>query len=474
MFVLSAYQRLKGWFTNIHVIVILTVISIMWFLFISIMTIFRYRANYSSTFDFGIFSQMFYYMDKTFQPLTTCERDGLLSHFAVHISPIFYVLLPFYKLVPKPEMLLVIQAAVVITGIIPLYRIARLHGLSNLALLCICLIYCFYPALMGGCFYDFHENVCLTAIILWLLYAADRKKYPMIFLFWILLLMVKEDAAVYAACIGLFLFFDHKEYKYGGIIVLGSCLYFFAAIQVLTHFGDGAMINRYDNLISDPNMGFFSVVKTILVNPIYVFLQLFTKEKIVFMLQMLVPMGFLPLMIKRWTSLILFIPFVLINLLSDYPYQHSVYFQYTYGSAALLFYLVIIHYKNISLKYKGSLLLFCVIASILFTNGIIGQKPNYVQIYKENKAQIEKADQLFGKIPKEASVTATTFFVPKLSLREEVYMLDDIQRNTDYIVLNPMKLEEMSYCLDALELGYRIVGGVEKYLLILKKDRNIR
>lgn len=33
-----------------------------------------------------------------------------------------------------------------------------------------------------------------------------------------------------------------------------------------------------------------------------------------------------------------------------------------------------------------------------------------------------------------------------------------------------MKLEEMSYCLDALELGYRIVGGVENYMLILKKE----
>ncbi len=48
------------------------------------------------TYDFGIFSQMFYYMKETGMPLTTVERDGLLSHFNVHMSPIYYLLLPFY------------------------------------------------------------------------------------------------------------------------------------------------------------------------------------------------------------------------------------------------------------------------------------------------------------------------------------------------------------------------------------------
>ena len=85
------------------------------------MTVLRYRLNYASAYDFGIFSQMYYYMDKLWEPLTTCERDGLLSHFAVHLSPVFYVLLPFYKLVPRPETLLVLQALLVISGMVPLY-----------------------------------------------------------------------------------------------------------------------------------------------------------------------------------------------------------------------------------------------------------------------------------------------------------------------------------------------------------------
>ena len=45
-----------------------------------------YWDYWTATYDFGVFSQMFYNMKQTGEMLTTCERDGLLSHFAVHFS----------------------------------------------------------------------------------------------------------------------------------------------------------------------------------------------------------------------------------------------------------------------------------------------------------------------------------------------------------------------------------------------------
>ena len=58
-------------------------------------TCMRQAAYCTPNFDFGIFCNMFHNMRKTLLPLVTCERDKLLSHFAVHISPIYYLLLPF-------------------------------------------------------------------------------------------------------------------------------------------------------------------------------------------------------------------------------------------------------------------------------------------------------------------------------------------------------------------------------------------
>ena len=83
-------ERIEKWLTPRRSWMILAAAAGLWFLFTASMTILRYRLNYASAYDFGIFSQMYYYMDKGLTPLTTCERDGLLSHFAVHLSPVFY------------------------------------------------------------------------------------------------------------------------------------------------------------------------------------------------------------------------------------------------------------------------------------------------------------------------------------------------------------------------------------------------
>ncbi len=114
------------------------------------------------------------------------------------------------------------------------------------------------------------------------------------------------------------------------------------------------MINRFDNFISDKRLGLASMFKTILVNPAYVLSQIAVKDKIMFFLEMLLPLGFLPLMTKDWQKWTLLIPFVLINLMSNYKYQHSIYFQYTYGSGALLIYLALVNFRDIKMHPAAS------------------------------------------------------------------------------------------------------------------------
>ncbi|MGZ7204700.1 DUF2079 domain-containing protein, partial [Streptococcus pyogenes] len=78
-----------------------------------------------STFDIGIFSQMFESMRRDFSQVTTLERDRFMSHFAVHISPIYYLLLPFYYVFPYGETLEILQILIVFSGVIPLYLILK-------------------------------------------------------------------------------------------------------------------------------------------------------------------------------------------------------------------------------------------------------------------------------------------------------------------------------------------------------------
>ena len=55
--------------------------------FAAMTSIVRYKLFYASTLDLGIAGQLFYYMRGTFRQLTTCERNALVSHFAVHFTP---------------------------------------------------------------------------------------------------------------------------------------------------------------------------------------------------------------------------------------------------------------------------------------------------------------------------------------------------------------------------------------------------
>ena len=69
-------KTIEQWLTGKRLLIILTMAAAVWFSFTAVMTVLRYRLNYASAYDFGIFSQMYYYMDKGLSPLTTCERDG--------------------------------------------------------------------------------------------------------------------------------------------------------------------------------------------------------------------------------------------------------------------------------------------------------------------------------------------------------------------------------------------------------------
>ena len=91
-------------------------------------------------------------MKTTFTMNTTSERDHLLSHLCVHISPDFYLLLPFYALYSKAVTLQVMQAVVIALGIVPLLGICKNHGLTRMESALTVIAYCLYPVMSGGCF----------------------------------------------------------------------------------------------------------------------------------------------------------------------------------------------------------------------------------------------------------------------------------------------------------------------------------
>ena len=468
-------------FPNFVAYISIGVIFVLSAFFIGKITVLRYMTFSSPNYDFGIFSQMFYNMKEHLIPVTTCERDGLLSHFAVHISPIYYLLLPFYMIFPSPITLQVGQAVLLASGVFPLYFIAKKYGISNKLSVLMCTVYAFYPVLAAGTFYDIHENCFLTPLLLWVFYFFEKKKYIPMYVFALLVCMVKEDAAIYIAIFALYILLSRKKYIHGGAVLVISVVYFLSVTAILSKYGTGVMTSRYSNYIYGDS-GLFGMMKTIFVNPGYVFTQIFKAnenlnvreflfDKLTYIMYMFLPLGFLPVLSKKTSRFILLMPILLINLMSMYVYQYNINFQYNFGTTAFLFYLAVMNLSEMKLPTKRFMLSFCTVSTAMLFCLVVMPKYNYyTDMYSESKETYTQMNEILDTIPDDASVICSTMLLPHLSSREILYEDYYTSNDAEYVVLDyrgGWVGQSTRFYNEYISRGYVVYAEYEDMIMIL-------
>ncbi len=430
---------------------IVAAVSLFICVFLAVWLVFRVITCSTPSFDFAIFSQMFYSMKKSFAPITTIERHYRLSHFKVHVSPIYYLFLPFYCIFPYPATLQVLTAVVMASSVIPLWLIAAKRGLSPKHRMMICAAFMLYPAFCAGASFDLHENVFLTPCILWLFYALEKRSVTLSLIFTALTLGIKEDAAVYAAVIGLYYLINyllHKNKKerikqliISSLMIVLSVSYFIIVTNYLAKFGDGVMTWRYNNFIYDGSSSLFAVIKAVIMSPAKMLYECVDAEKIGFILLSLVPLLGLPLLTRKFERYILLIPYLLINLMTDYGYQYNIFFQYCFGSAAFLIYLTVINFADLRRTKKKTLVALCslCLCALCFFAIVFPEASFFPKTYYADRDRYDTIEQTMSTIPEEASVAATAFFATGLSQRDVIYDVfyctDQMLLECDFVVL---------------------------------------
>ena len=406
--------------------------------FTGICTAMRYYTYAAPNFDLGLFSQMFHYMKTTLTMNTTCERDMLLSHLRVHLSPVFWLILPFYALFSSPATLQVMQAVFIALGLIPLTLICRNHQFSRFETLLVGICYVTYPVMSGGCFYDIHENLFLPLFLLLLLWFMEKNHTAGMVISAALVFSIKEDAPIYVAFIALYMMAGRKMYKKGAALFGMSVVYFVFATTLLAHIGEGAMVYRFNNMIYEGDGSMLGIVKSVFSNPAYLITQVVRADNIEFILQVFAPLLFLPFFSKKWQRFILFGPLVMFNLMSDYTYFHNIFFQYVFGSGTLLLYVMILNVTDFKQRTRSCAIPMLAVAGVLFFITIMWDKTAYVKRYynKYNQTIYAQMDEALALIPEEASVTATAFLCPALSNHDILYELYYTDERTEYIALD--------------------------------------
>lgn len=490
---------------------VISVLGLLGAVVIAVTTCMRYLTFSSPNFDFGLFVNMYHNMTETGLPLISSERDVLLSHFVVHLSPIYYLLLPVYAIFPSPMTLQISQAVLVASGIIPVILIARHYKLSNSIQIVIALIYATFPATSMGCFYDFHENCFLLPLLLWMFYFFEKEKYLWMYVFALLTLLVKEDAAIYVIFFALYILLSRKKLLHGSILALFSAVYFIVALAILqgsaTYWAEfyandtprpaiaGPMINRFDNLIYDKDSGLLGAIATALKNPGYLLTQFFSTRgasldsffterspwaKVVYLLQMLLPVGMIPFCSKKQSRWLLLAP-LLLNVLTTYKYQYSINFQYHFAITAFIFYGMLLNLPEFHPIPRRRLLAIGAAASCcMYIFLIIPKCDQYTEQWKSNRELYRAREELLDTIPKDASLCVPGNYLAHCADRREVYdhayhimsgnNLHLKEHDVDYAVLRDGTDDKYR---DAFEqMGYTVWATFEGHVILKSPHRS--
>ena len=464
---------------------------ILYVVYLSIVVAYKVKTFDGSTFDIGIFSQMFHRMSTDLTAITTLERDRVLSHFAVHISPIFYLMLPFYKFLPHVETLEVLQIWVVFSAVIPLRLLLKRLNLSKPINSLIIAWFVLIPVMTTAGGYHLHENCFLVPLIIWLFYFIVSEQKWKILLVTLLLLFVKEDAFIYVVSIGLYFLFQ-KRFSLSSQtkkwIILADfilpVLYFALGLYLLNTYGEGGMVSRFEPYLLEGENGILNVLKNLILHPTYVFSKLLIAKKLGYLFFVLAPLVFLPLVQRTWSSYLLSLPLIVINLLPDWPYQYDIGFQYSYGSQTLLFIMALLALEDLKVSkfIKEKTTVAIVIVGIIMSGTLLHHFTHNwsfnVGYYFEHKEKFDTMRYTLESLPEEASVVTEGGYTP--ALRNHQYLYDIFYHNQrkadatiDYVVI-PREQKGKNEVYDPLIASYESLGYKEskyatKEIFILEK-----
>lgn len=491
VFIFNRYKKEDK--RQIPEIIFIVLITLFQVISLSMIMVYRTKILYTSTYDFGIYAQMFYNMKNLNGMLTTLERSILLSHNAVHFSPIYYLMLPFYLIYPSLETLQVLQVVIVAIGVIPIYLISKHLKLNRTIMFLVITMYVFHPAIVSSSFYDLHENCFLPPLLLFVFYYGLKHQWVCLIISFTLTLMIKEDAGLYLVFIGLFFLFTNdqitqkekiKHTVMSILLVILPLVYFYLVTKMLNTDGDGAMFWRYSNLEAYDDLGIFGMPLTLFQNPTYWLTTMFTPSKIYHLLIVFLCLGFIPLLNKRFSHYWLIVPLLIMNFSSTYKYQSLFGYQYFYGTTTLLVVMVLLAFKENQkntprvkpiLSYSIGL----VPLIFIFILGIsLFESKSYYREYYQNRPELYNTmRETLENIPEDSKVVASGFLTPYLSNRQVLYDINyysiassDI--SFDYIILDNRWQSDklLAYQNTAKALGYVESDLSNDYLIVFVPD----
>ncbi len=425
--------------------------------------------------------------------------------FGAHLYLIILLILPIYAIFQHPLTLLFLQTVFLGLAAYPLYRLAALKLDGPFALL-MGLAYLLHPSVGAINLLETHFEIYAIFFLLFALYYFEKDDFKKFLIFILLAISCKENVSLIVFMLGIYAALRKRPRKWILVPSLLGLIWFFLAVKVIIpYFAKDAKLYQEGFIFSQyyKHLGstIFEMIKTLLTKPVWVFGYAFTEKKLLYLLRLFAPTGFLGFLSP--SALIIALPVLLQNLLSAVDIHTSVYFHYSALLIPFIFYSAINGFKKL-LSFRvinNHRLLICAgfmgasVISGIYLRGPQFYLPAFANFYPVNEIAKEK-EKLIKLIPKGASVIATFQFLPRLASRHRVYsihlvasgvkMLSNVKyeppKNLEYALIDfsePLPAYDFSMAwahynlFSFLEMGnWRLLKAVDDIVLFKKEVSN--
>ncbi len=246
------------------------------FCLISLVNHYNFRTH---AFDLAINNQAIYHYSKfRWDANTIMNKSNILSdHFSLYemfVSP-FRWLFGSYTL-------LLFQIIMILLGGIGTYELVKMNTRDNLLSLLALVFFFSVWGIYSALSFDYHDNVTGTMFVPWFFYYFQRKKYLPMFIFFTLILISKENMALWAVFIGFGLFFLYikdKQLRWMSLLLSSiAFLYFIIVLNyVMPYFFDKNMVYKQFKYFSALGNNLPQMIGTIIHKPLYAISLLFNN-----------------------------------------------------------------------------------------------------------------------------------------------------------------------------------------------------
>jgi len=427
----------------LHLMVVLYVISF------SINTLMRHYTFASSAWDLGIFNQAFYTtvkQGKLFYYTAELYANPSGTIFGIHFSPILFLIIPFYIILPRPETLLVIQTIVLASGVYPTFLIAKKELQNKSMPLLFSLLYLIYCHLHSVNLFDFHPDAFFIPFALFSWYFFTKQKWTGYFLFLLLCFFTKETSSIPFLVFGLIDAWSIREKIVASfkkrevhdrrtsipIATIAISILWYPVAKAFIHLFNPSPSSRFVqgtpwNILGGNPLDLSTLGSIIILNFAGA-LQYEFDLKLFYLFTILAPLAFLPVI--KYSYFLPVVPWLLLVFLSNYsPYYHL---GHHYSAIIVPFSIIAAIYGleslgltfNLDEKRLLQLLKKVVLVALLFalSVSVLGlplTKMELLSISKHDKYVYEAIEI----IPPEASVLTQYDIFPHLSSRVNSFVV---------------------------------------------------